>query len=163
MLTMDAGGAVGRGPGIAGQRSGSRPEGPGGRQGVLSRAAAPSAEGKECRPLGWAPPWPWKPLTTACLPTGMFYLLSRKVCAPDLQQSLQVPHLGHRAGLVPGPVLHGVRPVGHDHPPRPDRRAVPRGKYPGPPSLGDLGWGQDAEGQPAGSLLCDLRCRAGPL
>ena len=127
---------MGRGPGIAGQRRGLRPEGPGERQGVLSRATALSAEGEECGPLGWAPSWPQKPLTAACLPTGMFYLLSCQVCTPDLQQSLQVPYLGHRAGLVPGPLLHGVCPVGHGHPPRPDRRAVPRGKHPGPPAWG---------------------------
>nr|XP_025741493.1 sodium- and chloride-dependent taurine transporter isoform X1 [Callorhinus ursinus]XP_025741494.1 sodium- and chloride-dependent taurine transporter isoform X1 [Callorhinus ursinus]XP_025741495.1 sodium- and chloride-dependent taurine transporter isoform X1 [Callorhinus ursinus]XP_025741496.1 sodium- and chloride-dependent taurine transporter isoform X1 [Callorhinus ursinus]XP_025741497.1 sodium- and chloride-dependent taurine transporter isoform X1 [Callorhinus ursinus]XP_025741498.1 sodiu len=57
---------------------------------------------------------------------GMFYLLSRQVHPPDLQQSLCVPHLGHRAGLESGPVLHDVCPLGHGHPPLPDGRAVPR-------------------------------------
>lgn len=129
---------MGRWPGIAGQRRPVRPEGPAERQRVLSRATAPSAEGEECGPLGWAPPWPRKPLTAPLLPTGMFCLLSRQVCTPDLQQSLHIPHLGHRAGLVPGPVLHGVRPPGHGGPPRPDRRALPRGKYPGPRAGGRM-------------------------
>lgn len=72
------------------------------------------------------------PLTAPSLSTGMFYLLSRQVRTPDLQQSLRVPHLGHRARLEPGPVLHDVRPLGHGHPPLPDGRAVPCGEHVGP-------------------------------
>lgn len=85
------------------------------------------------RPPGWdLPPDGQDPPDCPHLSTGMFHFLSRQVHTPDLQQSVRVPDLGHRAGLEPGPVLHGVRPLGHGHPPLPDGRAVPRGEHSGP-------------------------------
>lgn len=62
----------------------------------------------------------------------MFHLLPRQVHPPDLQQSLCVPHLGHRARLESGPVLHDVCPLGHGHPPLPDGRAISCGEPQGP-------------------------------
>lgn len=47
--------------------------------------------------------------------SGMFRLLPGEVQAPDLQQGVRVPRLGHRSGLVSGLGLHGLHPTGDGH------------------------------------------------
>lgn len=49
-----------------------------------------------------------------CFP-GLLCLLPGEVQASDLQQSVRVPRLVHRSGLVLGPVLHDLHPHGDGH------------------------------------------------
>lgn len=93
--------AVGRGPGIAGQRSVARVRKALGSGRGSEQGSRPSAEAEECRLLGWAPPWPQKPLIACWSPHRDVLSSLVKYVPLTYNKVYRYPHLGHRAGLVP--------------------------------------------------------------